>query len=140
MWKLILPLLLVALLPLRGQKETVLIILDDCQKWRKGLTSKNSEILYFSKNVSSEPRVSFIHGWLDPKDSLSKKPINHPVIKDAQIYYTSQLKEEDWYKLSMDSGPRIFILRPDDFCSKNRFVLDYKFIVYEVILNVSREE
>lgn len=140
MWNLVSFILIALLLPFSGSKDSVLIIVDDCQKWRKGFTSKNSEIFYFSKNVSSEPRVSFIHGWLDPKDSLSKKPINHPVIKNAQIYYTSQLKEEDWYKLSSDSGPRIFILRPEDFCSKNRFVLNNKFFVYEVILNVSRKE
>jgi len=139
MWRLIAVLLFI-IVPLGGNKETILIVVDDCQNWRKINTRNSSETFSLSKDVSIEQRVSLIHGWLDPTDSLSKMSINHPIIKDAKICYASLLKEEDWYKLSSDLGPRIFILRPADFCSNKRFVLNYDFSVFEVILNVSRKE
>ncbi len=53
--------------------------------------------------------------------------------------YTSELKKEDWIKLDNEKR-KIYLLRPDDFCSRRRFVLNQEFTLYEIRIGLSGTE
>ncbi len=55
--------------------------------------------------------------------------------------YTSELKKEDWIELTFGKNKKkIFLLRPDDYCTRNRFVLNQEFTLYEVRMGLSGDE
>jgi hypothetical protein len=60
-------------------------------------------------------------------------------IMEQNPRYTSELKKEDWIKLDNEKR-KIYLLRPDDFCSEKRFVLNQEFTLYEVLIGLSGKE
>lgn len=121
-------------------KKEVIFILDNCEDWdRFNFQHETSQFFYYSEN-NDFPLISMVHAWIEEEYKLSTKSLTYPEIMDSVHLFTSQLKLKDWYELSLDSGPKVFILIPEDYCSEKRFIYDNKFTLYEVHLNVTREE
>lgn len=141
MWKLILFLALLTFFDTSSKpKKEVIFILDNCEDWdRFHFQHETSQFSYYSEKKEF-PLISMIHAWIDEEYKLSTKSLTYPEIMDSEHLFSSQLNLKDWYELSNDSGPRVFILIPEDYCSEKRFLHYYKFTLYEVHLNVTREE
>lgn len=141
MWKLILFLMLLPFFDTSSKpKKEVIFILDNCENWdRLNFQHGTSQFSYYCENKDF-PLIYMVHAWIDEENKLSTKSLTFPEIMDSEHLFTSQLKLKDWYELSNDSSPRVFILNPEDYCSEKRFIHDYKFTLYEVHLNVTREE
>lgn len=60
-------------------------------------------------------------------------------ILEQKPKYTSELNADDWIKLDNEKR-KIYLLRPDDFCSGKRFVLNQEFTLYEVRVRLSGPE
>ncbi|MBN3581229.1 hypothetical protein JYB64_02450 [Algoriphagus aestuarii] len=140
MWNLISLIFLSVLFPLSGPKNSVFILVDDCQNWDRSDIWVNKDHFTYQKKSNDWPLIGFTHAWLDEEDSLSTREITYSKILESPHLFTSELSLSQWYELSIDSSPRIFILRPEDYCSRNRFAFGQKFTLYEVKLHVSREE
>ncbi len=55
--------------------------------------------------------------------------------------YTSELDTEDWDQLAYgEDKKKIYMLRPDDYCSEKRFVFNQEFVLYEVRIHLSGDE
>jgi hypothetical protein len=80
-----------------------------------------------------------IHDWMIPEDSMSKINVRYADILEQNPRYTSELKKEDWLKLDNDKR-KIFLLRPDEYCSRKRFVFNQQFTLYEVRVRLSGTE
>jgi hypothetical protein len=80
-----------------------------------------------------------IHDWMIPEDSMSKINVRYADILEQNPRYTSELKKEDWLKLDNDKR-KIFLLRPDEYCSRKRFVFNQQFTLYEVGVRLSGPE
>jgi hypothetical protein len=53
--------------------------------------------------------------------------------------YTSELNADDWLKLDNEKR-KIYLLRPDDYCTRKRFVFNQEFTLYEVRVGLSGPE
>jgi hypothetical protein len=93
----------------------------------------------FTKSTPDFHLVGISHGWIFPEDSLSKINMRYAEIMEQNPRYTSELKKEDWIKLDNEKR-KIYLLRPDDFCSEKRFVLNQEFTLYEVRVGLSGPE
>jgi hypothetical protein len=95
----------------------------------------------FSKSTPDFHLVGLSHGWIFPEDSLSKINMRYADILEQNPRYTSKLKKEDWIELAYGKDKKkLFLLRPDDYCSGRRFVLNLEFTLYEVRLGLSGPE
>ncbi len=140
MWKLVFIISFLFEFPfLETQTETVIIV-DDCQKWRKGLPGKYPEAFSFSKDLENYENISLIHGWLVPEKRLTTKTLTFSEISVLNPIFTSEMSYTDWNNLLKNPKLKFYILRPDCFCSKSRFEFGYEFKVYEVIVSLSAKE
>ncbi|MBN3581231.1 hypothetical protein JYB64_02460 [Algoriphagus aestuarii] len=140
MWKLIFFIPIISLFLLKKEQKEVYVLLDNCQNWGQSDIWVNKDHFTYQKKSNDWPLIGFTHAWLNEEDSLSTREITYSEILESPHLFTSELSLSQWYELSIDSSPRIFILRPEDYCSRNRFAFGQKFTLYEVKLHVSREE
>lgn len=135
MWKLILVFSILSFLDKSKEKSTFIII-NDCNKWNKRFYSKFNNHFSYSREVEKNGLVGFVFGWIDEEYKLSTKSLTFSEIMDSDPIYTSQLSLSDWSNLPRENQ-RIFILIPEDYCSRKRFLYGYEFTLYEVRLYVS---
>lgn len=135
MWKLILVFFFFAIQINEGQKWT-LIILDDCENWKRISSPKIDHFFSYYKDVEKIGPVDFGFGWIDDEDKLSTQSMTFSQIMESDPIYTSQLNHHDWRNLARENV-RVFILIPEDYCSEKRFLHDYKFTLYEVRVHVT---
>jgi len=136
MWKLILFIsVLTVFVSSQERRRVIVVIINDCEEWRL-LDSKpgTNHIRYLRKGI--ELPVSFSHAWMIEQDKLSTKRLTYSEILKSDYIFSSQLNLEEWYELENDHSRRIFILRPEDYCSGKRFWYNYQFVLYEVKLFV----
>ena len=109
--------------------------MDDCYNWSavpNNALKYKSDFIY-SKNLPKNQSVSLGHIWFDPKPKPETKKISFSEINEMNRFYTSEMNYADWIEMRYrKDAVKIYILRPEDFCSQNRFVFDYKFKLYEV--------
>lgn len=137
MWKLIL-LLTLWLAPNPASSDHIILIADDCSKWYMSINKKKGHF-GFSKSTPHFHSVRLVYGWITPEDSLSKINMRYADILEQKPRYTSELNADDWLKLDNEKR-KIFLLRPTDFCSGKRFVLNQEFTLYEVRIGLSGPE
>jgi hypothetical protein len=138
MWKLIL-VLAIWLAPNPTPSDYIILIADDCTNWGKIDTYRKTARYSIVKSTPDFHSIMLIHDWMLPEDSLSKINMRHADILEQNPRYTSELKKEDWLKLDNDKR-KIFLLRPDDYCSRKRFVFNQQFTLYEVRVRLSGTE
>ena len=123
------------------QGNEIILIIDDCEEWRVDLPSKWPEAFSIRKDLPKKEWIVLIYNWLKPEDQLSTLRLSFSEITNKKLIYSSELNYEDWTELRYGKDhEEIYILRPEDFCSQNRFLFDYKFTVYEVIIGTSESE
>lgn len=140
MWKLISILFTILLITPLQKNEFVYIIIDDCKNWKEMPRGKLQDQFSFYKESESNRFIMIIHGWIEPSAMLSSQNLNLSQILEKKPIYTSDLNNEAWFDLLQDSNRKFFILRPDDFCSGKRFVLNENFTMYEAIISITRDE
>jgi hypothetical protein len=138
MWKLIL-VLAIWLAPNPAPSDYIILIADDCTNWGKIDPYRKTARYSIVKSTPDFHSIMLIHDWMLPEDSLSKINMRHADILEQNPRYTSELKKEDWLKLDNDKR-KIFLLRPDDYCSRKRFVFNQQFTLYEVRVRLSGTE
>jgi hypothetical protein len=138
MWKLIL-VLAIWLAPNPTPSDYIILIADDCTKWGKIDPYRKSARYSIVKSTPDFHSIMLIHDWMLPEDSLSKINMRHADILEQNPRYTSELKKEDWLKLDNDKR-KIYLLRPDEYCSRKRFVFNQQFTLYEVRVRLSGTE
>ena len=138
MWKLIL-VLAIWLAPNPAPSDYIILIADDCTNWGKIDPYRKTARYSIVKSTPDFQSIMLIHDWMLPEDSLSKINMRHADILEQNPRYTSELKKEDWLKLDNDKR-KIFLLRPDDYCSRKRFVFNQQFTLYEVRVRLSGTE
>ncbi len=138
MWKLIL-VLAIWLAPNPAPSDYIILIADDCTNWGKIDPYRKTARYSIVKSTPDFHSIMLIHDWMLPEDSLSKINMRHSDILEQNPRYTSELKKEDWLKLDKDKR-KIFLLRPDDYCSRKRFVFNQQFTLYEVLVRLSGPE
>jgi hypothetical protein len=140
MWKLIL-VLVIWLYPISDPSDYIILIADDCMQWRKIDPYRKSDRFSIVKSTRDFHRIMLIHYWIFPEDSLSKINMRYSDILEQNPRYTSELKKEDWFELAYGKDKKkLFLLRPDDFCSGRRFVLNQEFTLYEFSIGLSGDE
>jgi len=140
MWKLTFIYFLILLLTPFQKKELVYIIIDDCKNWKEMPKGKLQDQFSFYKESDENRLIMIIHGWIEPSAQLSTQVWTFSQIQGKKPIYTSDLNNEAWFDLLKDSNQKFFILRPDDFCSGKRFVLNEEFTLYEAIISISVDE
>lgn len=138
MWKLIL-VLAIWLAPNPTPSDYIILIADDCTKWGKIDPYRKSARYSIVKSTPDFHSIMLIHDWMIPEDSMSKINKRYADIMEQNPRYTSELKKEDWMKLDNDKR-KIFLLRPDEYCSGKRFVFNQQFTLYEVRVRLSGTE
>jgi hypothetical protein len=138
MWKLIL-VLAIWLAPNPTPSDYIILIADDCTKWGKIDPYRKSARYSIVKSTPDFHSIMLIHDWMIPEDSMSKINVRYADILEQNPRYTSELKKEDWLKLDNDKR-KIFLLRPDEYCSRKRFVFNQQFTLYEVRVRLSGTE
>jgi len=138
MWKLIL-VLAIWLAPNPAPSDYIILIADDCTNWDKIDPYRKTARYSIVKSTPDFHSIMLIHDWMLLEDSLSKINMRHADILEQNPRYTSELKKEDWLKLDNDKR-KIFLLRPDDYCSRKRFVFNQQFTLYEVRVRLSGPE
>ena len=140
MWKLIL-VLAIWLYPTPDPSDYIILIADDCTQWKMSFFHKKKLHFGFSKSTPDFHLVGISHGWIFPEDSLSKINMRYADILEQNPRYTSKLKKEDWLELAYGKDKKkLFLLRPDDYCSGRRFVFNQEFTLYEVRVSLSGDE
>jgi hypothetical protein len=138
MWKLIL-LLAIWLAPNPAPSDYIILIADDCTNWDKIDPYRKTARYSIVKSTPDFHSIMLIHDWMLLEDSLSKINMRYADILEQNPRYTSDLNAEDW--LTLDNEKRkIFLLRPDDYCSRKRFVFNQQFTLYEVRVRLSGPE
>jgi hypothetical protein len=138
MWKLIL-VLAIWLAPNPAPSDYIILIADDCTNWGKIDPYRKTARYSIVKSTPDFQSIMLIHDWMLPEDSLSKINMRHADILEQNPRYTSELKKEDWLKLDNDKR-KIYLLRPDEYCSRKRFVFNQQFTLYEVRVRLSGTE
>jgi hypothetical protein len=138
MWKLIL-VLAIWLYPTPDPSDYIILIADDCTNWGKIDPYRKTARYSLVKSTPDFQSIMLIHDWMLPEDSLSKINMRHADILEQNPRYTSELKKEDWLKLDNDKR-KIYLLRPDEYCSRKRFVFNQQFTLYEVRVRLSGTE
>ena len=138
MWKLIL-LLTLWLAPTPSPSDSIILIADDCTQWRMSILHKKKGYFGFTKSTPDFHLVGISHGWIFPEDSLSKINMRYADILEQNPRYTSELNADDWIKLDNEKR-KIYLLRPDDYCSEKRFAFNQEFTLYEVRIGLSGDE
>ena len=138
MWKLIILTSFIWNSVCTRQKGFVFLIMDDCRNWRtvpNTLLRYDSDFIY-SKGLPNNHWVSLSQLWNESKPKpITKKFVYLDITKPI---YASELSYEDWWALkSKKVKVRIFILKPKDYCSTNRFAYGHQFTLYEVNLDLS---
>lgn len=125
------------------QEDAILLIIDDCQNWdevpNNALKHKSDFIYsrYFPDNLS----ISIGHMWYDAKPKPSTQSMSYSEIIKKGAILTSELDYHDWRNLeSIKDQNKIFVLKPDDFCSQERFLFNHQFTLYEITFSVSAYE
>jgi hypothetical protein len=143
MWKIIALTLFVCNILFFNHSEFVILILDDCQDWdevpNNALKDKSDFIYskYFPDNLS----VSIGNRWYEPKPKPSTQSMSFPEIIKMGAILTSELDYHDWRNLeSIKDQNKIFVLKPNDFCSEKRFLFNHQFTLYEITFSVSAPE
>jgi hypothetical protein len=137
MWKLIL-LLTLWLAPTHSPSDSIILIADDCSKWDIYINKKKGHF-GISKSTPGIHSVRLVYGWITPEDSLSKINMRYADILEQNPRYTFELNAEDWIKLDNEKR-KIYLLRPDDYCTRKRFVFNQEFTLYEVRIGLSGPE
>jgi hypothetical protein len=137
-WKLIL-VLAIWLAPNPAPSDYIILIADDCTNWGKIDPYRKTDRYSIVKSTPDFHSIMLIHDWMIPEDSMSKINVRYADILEQNPRYTSELKKEDWLKLDNDKR-KIFLLRPDEYCSRKRFVFNQQFTLYEVGVRLSGPE
>ena len=141
MWKLILILTLFWRLFPFDQKDAVIIVLDDCEKWRivrNGLGDERNFI--YNKELPDYLGVFLSHVNKKDKPELQTRKLTLKEIQNEEFYYSSELNFYDWNDIDELKNKKVFIVMTEDFCSRNRFVYGYSFTLYEVNIYFQRNE
>ncbi len=138
MWNLIL-LLTLWLAPNPAPSDSIILIADDCTNWDKIDPYRKTARYSIIKSTPDFHSIMLIHDWMLLEYSLSKINMRHADILEQNPRYTSDLNAEDWLKLDNEKR-KIFLLRPDDYCSRKRFVFNQQFTLYEVRVRLSGPE
>ena len=138
MWKLIL-VLAIWLAPNPAPSDYIILIADDCTNWGKIDPYRKTARYSIVKSTPDFHSIMLIHDWMLAEDSMSKINQRYADILEQNPRYTSELMKEDWLKLDNDKR-KIFLLRPEDYCSRKRFVINQQFTLYEVRVRLSGTE
>jgi hypothetical protein len=140
MWKLIFALALWLWIN-PSSSDPIILVADDCLQWRTIVPNKKSNRHSIVKSIPVFHRVMLIHDWMIPEDSLSTIDLTYSEILKLNPQFTSELTAADWDQLTYGKDKKkIFMLKPDDFCSEKRFSFDHKFTLLEVRIHLSGNE
>jgi len=140
MWILILSSLL-WFAPIPTNSEYLILIADDCSKWSKYDLQKKEGNFGFSKDILGFHFLGLTHAWLFPEDKLSIVNMTYSRIMNSIHKYSSELTPKDWLELDSNKDKKkIYMLKPDDYCSEKRFVFNQEFVLYEVRIHLSGDE
>ena len=121
--------------------DSVILIVDDCTQWRKIDPYRISEKYSIAKSIPVFHRVILGHFWIYPEDSLTTIDLTYSEILKLNPQFTSELTTADWNQLTYGKDKKkIFMLKPEDFCSEKRFSFDQKFTLLEVRIHLSGDE
>ncbi len=140
MWKLTLYFWAIFLLFIPKKEESIYIIVDDCKNWKEMPKGRLQDQFSFHKESENNRSIMIIHGWIEPNAKLSTEKMTISQIMEKKTIYTSTLDNEAWFQILQDSNRKFFILRPDDFCSGKRFVLNEDFTLFEAKIFIARDE
>jgi len=127
--------------PGNNQTDYSILIIDDCSKWEKIDPYKISDRYSIARSIPVFHTVWISHNWLFPEDKLSIVNMTYSQILKMNPQYTSELNTEDWNQLAYGKDKKkIYMLRPDDYCSEKRFVFNQEFVLYEVRIFLSGDE
>jgi len=96
MWNLITLIFLSVLFPLSGQKNSVFILVDNCENWGQSDIWVNKDHFTYQKKSNDWPLIGFTHAWLDEDDSLSTREITYSEILESPHLFTSELSLSQW--------------------------------------------
>lgn len=143
MWKLIILSSFIWSVLSYDQKDFVVLIMDDCQNWHavpNNALKYESDFIY-SKDLPDNQSISLGHMWYNPKPKPATKSMSYSEIIQMRAIYTSELDYEDWRKLEIIKDKnKVFVLKPEDFCSQKRFLFNHQFTLYEITFSVSAHE
>ena len=140
MWKLIFT-LAILLGTNSSPSDSVILIADDCLEWRTIDPNKKKNRHSIVKSIPVFHRVMLIHDWVIPEDSLTTIDLTYSEILKLNPQFTSELTTAEWDQLTYGKDrKKIFMLRPDDFCSEKRFSFDHKFTLLEIRIHLSGDE
>lgn len=127
--------------PETNQNEYTILIVDDCSNWNEIVRPSGTTFYSITKEVAVFHNIRLSHFWVFPEDSLTKKRMRYSEILNKNPHYTSKLTVEDLDHLAYGKDKKkVFILRPDDYCSGRRFVFNQEFTLYEVRVSLSGDE
>ena len=131
------------LVPLQDQPAFIILIPDDCDTWTTTNDSAKLETLGYPKGTRvsmnkgfDKSHVFVFHFWLQEEKNLEIKTLTYPEILRSEIIYTSDLEAVDWLKYWRKETPKLFLLLPEDYCSKKRFNFNHTFTLYEVEIEI----
>lgn len=123
------------------QEDYRILIVDDCKNWHEIVRPKKPNHYSITKEIPVFHNVWLSHFWLFPEDSLTRIDLTYPEILKLNPQFTSELTTADWDQLAYGKDKKkIFMLKPDDFCSEKRFCFDEKFTLLEVRIHLSGDE
>jgi hypothetical protein len=127
--------------PETNQNEYTILIVDDCTNWNEIVRPSGTTFYSITKEVPVFHNIRLSHFWVFPEDSLTKKRMRYSEILNKNPRYTSKLTVEDLDHLAYGKDKKkVFILRPDDYCSGRRFVFNQELTLYEVRVGLSGDE
>jgi hypothetical protein len=138
MWRLAITLLFYNLfLP----PKDIILVIDDCKKWNEIKLNPIDGRYSIFKEISKFHHTTLSHNWMNPEDKLATIHLTYQEMLNYQPIFSSDLSSEDWYDLMSKTRTRkMFILKPNDFCSNKRFIFGEKFELLEVRISLGGDE
>lgn len=127
--------------PIQTNSDCLILIADDCSKWSKYDFNQEEVQFGLSKDIIGYNFLGLTHSWLFPNDKLSIINMTYSEILKMNPKFSSELSPKDWEQLAYGKEKKkIYMLKPDDYCSEKRFVYNEEFVLYEVRIHLSGDE
>lgn len=136
MWTIILSLILLCF---NFEDKPIILLINDCKEWNNVDLKNLKEQFGITKDMKKFGFVGLGHMWIEPERKLSSIHMTFSEIQNSSPIYSSELSPEDWVNLS-HGKEKVFIMKPNDFCSEKRFYFNHDFELLEVLITYSGEE
>ena len=145
MWKLV---ILFVISSFFSEKETCVIIIDECSNWKKYNHTwvVNNELVddnlfSYEKKIWDILFVSLERIWLKEEDRLGTKKMTLNELKEMDFFFSSEISSKDWKMfLDQQKHKKFYLVTPEEYCSEKRFAFQYQFTLYEVKISIPIEE